>query len=70
MNPLQANVLVRLYEGKIHLDFMDRREQVKTERILCALQARGLALMRGSRWACSHEGALLAKAIRAESLAN
>lgn len=68
MTPIQISVLARLFEGKIDLDSMDRREREKTERILRALAAKGLTLQRGGRWCCSVNGSDLVKAARAENL--
>lgn len=69
MNPIQMSVLTRLFEGKLDLPAMDKREHEKTERTLRALAYKGLALQRGGRWCCSGNGAELVKAARAEGLA-
>lgn len=69
MNPLQMSVLARLFEGKLDLPAMDKREREKTDRILRALAVKGLALQRGGRWCCSINGANLVRAARAENLA-
>lgn len=63
------SVLARLFEGKLDLHAMDRREREKTVRILRTLAYKGLVLQRGGRWCCSGNGAELVKAARVEGLA-